>query len=84
MATDVKKAPIRSRTVIRADRAVAAQWWTKPWTEVLAAAEAGTEGLRVDSQQSDDAGFWKLDNVSGQATLIPGERGCCELWQQGW
>lgn len=35
--------------VVMVPRAVAPQYWHRPWSEVLAAAEAGTDGLSVHS-----------------------------------
>ena len=33
---------------VRIPRAQFATWWPRPWPEVLAAAEAGEDGLRVE------------------------------------
>lgn len=55
-------------TFVIVPRGVAAQWWSRPWSDVLAAAQAGTDGLRV--YQNADVPMWRPKDKSG--VLEPG------------
>lgn len=74
-----------TKTVIIADRAVAADHWTRPFDEVLADAQAGMPGLRVEERPVDDRGYLDREGLlSDVALLIRMPSGSCELWQQCW
>ncbi len=79
-----------TRDVVIADRRVAASFWVRPFDEVLAAAHGGVDGLRAETQVTDDKGRWPickdaLMGRTGEAILIrQAGSGSCELYQQGW
>lgn len=76
------------REAVVVTRAVAAQYWLRPFDEVLALARTGTDGLLAVEQEAVD-GRWPVDkrayeNKTDTAILIRSEMGNCELYQQGW
>ena len=66
-------------TFVRIPRAQFSTWWTRPWPEVIAAAEAGEDGLALETPDR---------SRNGYAYVYEGENGWGKwktlLYQQNW
>lgn len=69
--------------MVRVPRAVAPQYWTQPWADVLGAAKLKIDGLRMfdPSTDMDDVSAWKEHDA---CFLREGEGGKTWLYRQGW